>query len=66
MVASSKVSVNKKMRALLLGHFKTDASTLTRALSFSRDSLISREIRVYAVNVLHAKVCVNKLKVIYK
>lgn len=46
--------------------FKIDKSQLTKALLFKIDSLRAREIRVYAVNILHAKVSINKLKVIYK
>ena len=66
MVQSSKVSVNKRVRALLVETFKIDKSQLTKALLFKIDSLRAREIRVYAVNILHAKVSINKLKVIYK
>ena len=44
------IEIDKEDRRKLMEHFGVSKAMVTLALTFQRDSLLSRQIRVYALN----------------
>ncbi len=44
------IYIDKEDRRKLMEHFKVSQATITLALTFQRNSLLSQQIRVYALN----------------